>query len=92
MWPPMSEDGAQAMAGMLLGLIGLAARFFRDDKHLVKPTQDEIRRLGRAIRETALRRASWMGAFDDLLALAFVSGGYMRRALTEKPPTLPAAA
>ena len=66
-------------------MISLVARMVRADKHSVVPTEDERKKLGEALREMALRRASWMGAFDDILAVAFHGGSFVRRALTEQP-------
>lgn len=87
-WPPMSEAGSEALAGAILSAIGFAISLFRKDKHFVKPTTDEIKRFGKHLREMALRRASWMGAIDDILAVFFVGGGYSVRALNQKPPKL----
>lgn len=82
-WPPMSEEGAEALAGTILAIIGLAIRFFRPDRRLIPPSKEERKQLGGALREMALRRASWMGAFDDLLAVAFGLSRYTMRALRE---------
>lgn len=90
-WPPMSEAGAEGMAKGLLFIIGLVASVIRKEP-VPPPTDRDIKQVGRALREVALRRASWVGAFDDLIALTAGISGYTRRALTEKaPPSLPGA-
>lgn len=80
-WPPMSAEGAEAMARGLLFLIGMAIRLFRADRQHVKPTEREIKDLGRGIREVSLRRANWLGRFDDLFMIAGALGGYAIRAI-----------
>jgi hypothetical protein len=84
----MSEAGAEALAGAVLACIGFAISLFRKDKHFVKPTELEIKKFGKHIREMALRRASWVGAIDDIMAVVFVGGGYSMRALNQKVPAL----
>lgn len=67
-WPRMTEDGARGMAGAILGAIALVARMLGKD---VTPTQEEIERLARALRETIYQRAGALGAGDDLYALGW---------------------
>ena len=84
-WPPMSEEGARAMAAAMLGVIAVVVRVGRRiatgvEAPMVTPTATEIASMGRALRETAYRRASYMGAGDDLFALAWAVGAFGMRA------------
>lgn len=88
-WPPMSEAGAEGLARILLGLIGVVARVVRKEP-VPPPTDRDVKQVARALREVALRRASWVGAFDDLIALGAGVTMYTRRALTEKASDAPA--
>lgn len=85
-WPPMSIQSGRSMASMILGLIGLALKFFRKDKFYVAPTKEEKEMLAEALVLVQHRRASWIGAFDDLIQLGGAIGGYSTRALATKPP------
>jgi hypothetical protein len=87
-WPPMSEAGAKAMASLVLAGLAFCLRFMREDRRIIPPTDREREQLAKAIREVAHRRASWVGAFDDLFALAFSLGAYTTRAIRE-PSQLP---
>lgn len=94
-WPRMTPGGARAMASIILGIIGAAVRLFRADRQFIPPTKEERDDLAKAIEEVAYRRASWMGAFDDLLALGWALSAYGGRAMRapskeRKPETAPA--
>jgi len=80
-WPPMSEAGAKALAGFLFFIVGRVIAFFRPDKRYVVPSDAERDQFAAALREVALRRASWIGAFDDLMAAVFALTRYGSRAL-----------
>lgn len=76
--PRMTEDGARGLAAAILGACSFIARLF--GRH-VSPQADEVRALGRAIREAAYRRsAAWASSYDDVLAVAFVLGTFAMRA------------
>ena len=84
-WPPMSEEGAKAMAAAVLGVVAVLVRVGRRvatgaDAPVVAPTAGEVAQLGRALREVTYRRASYMGASDDLFALAWALGAFSMRA------------
>lgn len=82
-WPPMTEGGSQMLAtALLLGLSALA-RMFRKDGKTVMPTNRERDDLALALKEVAERRASWLGAGDDLGALLFFAWRYGQRAISE---------
>jgi hypothetical protein len=90
-YPPMSDVGARLLAGAILAMVGIAIRMLRADRQLVAPTAKETADFGLAIREVARRRASWMGAYDDLTALVGTGAVYMRRAATEPAKGAPDA-
>jgi hypothetical protein len=84
-WPPMSEEGAKAMAAMVLGIVAIVVRVGRriatgTESPIVQPTAAEIASMGRALREVTYRRASYMGAGDDIFALAWAVGAFSLRA------------
>ncbi len=85
-WPPMEIEGAEGLAGTLLGIISLIARFIRKDKAFIIPTDTERTALAKAIQRSANRRMNVLGAVDDLFALAFVGGMAVKRALTAPGP------
>lgn len=85
-WPPMSKAGARVMAGVILSAVGMAIKLFRKDKYYVTPSAAEVEGFAEALREVASRRVSWIGAIDDLLALAGAFGRYSIRASTAKKP------
>lgn len=87
-FPPMSAAGSEALAATLCAIIGTVIRFFRPDRRIIQPNKEEIKALGAALREVSFRRASWMGAWDDLFALASGVGRFAWRALGE-PQTKP---
>lgn len=88
-WPPMSEAGAEAMAAVIFAGLGFVLQFFRDDRRIIMPSADERRMLAGALREVAYRRASWVGAVDDLFALFGALGRYTIRAMNEPQKQLP---
>ena len=84
-YPPMSEEGAKAMAAMVLGVVAVVVRVGRriatgTESPVVAPTAAEVAQMGRALREVTYRRASYMGAGDDLFALAWAVGAFSLRA------------
>jgi hypothetical protein len=84
-YPPMSEEGAKAMAAMVLGLVAVVVRIGRriatgTEAPVIAPTAAEVAQMGRALREVTYRRASYMGAGDDLFALAWAVGAFSLRA------------
>lgn len=68
-WPKMTVDGARGMAAMILGGICLVARMVFGKN--VTPSQEEIAKMGDALRETIYQRAGALGAHDDMYALGF---------------------
>lgn len=83
-YPRMSPEGAEAMARMLLiGWSFLVIKLIRADGRAVPPNDAEARLMGRALAEIAWRRASWIGAFDDLIMFGAAMTMYTRRSLAE---------
>lgn len=79
-WPPMDIDAARKMAEGILWLVGMAIKFFRKDKFYVEPMPHEVEIFAKGIQLVQQRRASWLGAFDDI-AMAFGGlAGYGTRA------------
>lgn len=80
-WPPMEEETALEYAKAALKFIGWIIKLFRKDKQFVEPKETEIKALARGIRLFQMKRASWLGAFDDLVLIAGSVGGYGARAV-----------
>lgn len=96
-WPPMSESGSRGLAEAILAglafVIAIGARLVTGRAHrVVKADEREVDELARALRDIALRRASWMGAVDDLFGALFVVSTYSTRAYREGSRPLPANA
>jgi hypothetical protein len=85
-YPPMGKETSEAYAGMGLSIVGLMIRYWRDDRRLIKPTDQEKKSMGTAIREIQRRRFNVLGAADDLMLFVIVLSGYFRRASTEEAP------
>lgn len=78
-WPPMDPEVAEAAGETLLR--GIAFVVFLVRKVKVVPTEREISRLGKSIKLIQERRASWLGAVDDLVMFGSVVGGFTIRAV-----------
>lgn len=83
-YPAMTTAGSEVIARSLLATTGLLIRMYRPDRTLVPPNQTEVKNTGEALRSVAYRRASWIGAYDDIAALVGSMGMYSGRALTHK--------
>lgn len=82
----MSEAGAKGFASLVLSGLTWLLRMFREDRWVPTPTTKERDELAKALRELALRRASWLGAVDDIIAVAFLLGAFTMRVMNEPRP------
>lgn len=74
-WPKMSDAGARAQANVVLGLVRMGVTLTVGESP-DKPTKEQIGKMADAIQEISYRRASWLGAFDDLFMAAEALGDY----------------
>lgn len=67
-WPPMSPEGAEGMARAFFFGFRAFYKWLRK-KDAPPATDDDVRKLGKALAEIAYRRASVIGSFDDVFML-----------------------
>jgi hypothetical protein len=85
-YPPMSDFGANGLAGIILAGMMFGAGVARPDHHRVEPTKWELEETAKAIRTVAYRRAPALGEVDDLLALGWLVANIGARMMREPPP------
>jgi hypothetical protein len=77
----MDPAAAEMMARGMLWLVGTGIKMSRSDKLYTEPSGAEKAQLAKGLVIMQARRASWIGAVDDILLVAGALGGYSVRAV-----------
>jgi len=79
-WDPMDIKAATGLAKMIMQGISWLVSIFREDKRVVRATDEEINSFAKGLQDMTYRRFNAIGSVSDILLVVAALGMFIHRA------------